>query len=85
MKHFSIAGYYNIAIFIKVTLGFYLPGLAPVNYCIKKQGVSTECKVTFDFWSTFDLFNNVFFQNDVAVFVNRLNSEEAIIPYEYHQ
>ncbi len=27
----------------------------------------------------------VVFQNDIAVFVNRLNSEEAIIPYEYHQ
>lgn len=27
----------------------------------------------------------MYFQNDVPVFVNRLNSEEAIIPYEYHQ
>lgn len=43
---------------------FYLPGLAPVNYCTKSK--ETEgCK------------------SAIAVFVNRLNSDEAIIPFEY--
>jgi len=46
------------------TNAFYLPGLAPVNYCTKSK--ETEgCK------------------SAIAVFVNRLNSEEAIIPFEY--
>ncbi|XP_059617869.1 transmembrane 9 superfamily member 2 [Phlebotomus argentipes] len=45
--------------------GFYLPGLAPVNYC--KHSDSTEpCK------------------SEVLLFVNRLNTEESVIPYEYH-
>ncbi|XP_037910332.1 transmembrane 9 superfamily member 2 [Hermetia illucens] len=43
---------------------FYLPGLAPVNYCIKSE--STEpCK------------------SEVILYVNRLNTEESVIPYEY--
>lgn len=45
--------------------GFYLPGLAPVNYCLK--GVMDENKC----------------QSSVPLYVNRLNSEESIIPYEY--
>ena len=24
-------------------------------------------------------------QNDIKLFVNRLNSEESVIPFEYHQ
>ncbi|KAH8400452.1 hypothetical protein KR222_000007 [Zaprionus bogoriensis] len=44
---------------------FYLPGLAPVNFC-KKTDMSTTCK------------------SDVVLYVNRLNTEESIIPYEYH-
>ncbi|KAH8261899.1 hypothetical protein KR038_004470 [Drosophila bunnanda] len=44
---------------------FYLPGLAPVNFCKKGEGSST-CK------------------SDVVLYVNRLNTEESIIPYEYH-
>ncbi|XP_017097331.2 transmembrane 9 superfamily member 2 [Drosophila bipectinata] len=46
-------------------LAFYLPGLAPVNFC-KKTDVSTTCK------------------SDVILYVNRLNTEESVIPYEYH-
>ncbi|XP_025414820.1 transmembrane 9 superfamily member 2 [Sipha flava] len=42
---------------------FYLPGLAPVNYCKES---ATTCKSKIDF------------------FVNRLNSDESVIPYEYH-
>ncbi|EDW29239.1 GL19593 [Drosophila persimilis] len=50
-----------------LTLGgaFYLPGLAPVNFC-KTIEVSTTCK------------------SDVILYVNRLNTEESVIPYEYH-
>ncbi|SPP79621.1 transmembrane 9 superfamily member 2 [Drosophila guanche] len=50
-----------------LTLGgaFYLPGLAPVNFC-KKTDTSSTCK------------------SDVILYVNRLNTEESVIPYEYH-
>lgn len=44
---------------------FYLPGLAPVNYC-KKEESSDMCK------------------SDIKLFVNRLNTEKYMIPYEYH-
>lgn len=50
--------------FISVN-AFYLPGLAPVNYCKKGDGPES-CK------------------NEVKLFVNRLNTEESVIPYEYH-
>ncbi|KAK3855079.1 hypothetical protein Pcinc_038495 [Petrolisthes cinctipes] len=44
---------------------FYLPGLAPVNYCAKGVIDVQKC------------------QSDIPLFVNRLNSEESVIPYEY--
>ncbi|XP_070492315.1 transmembrane 9 superfamily member 2 [Chironomus tepperi] len=44
---------------------FYLPGLAPQNYC-KKSESSKSCK------------------SEVTLYVNRLNTEESVIPYEYH-
>ncbi|XP_017886178.1 transmembrane 9 superfamily member 2 isoform X2 [Ceratina calcarata] len=44
---------------------FYLPGLAPVNYC-KKEDSSDICK------------------HNIKLFVNRLNTEKYMIPYEYH-
>lgn len=61
-----------IACFVLCTLviipasnGFYLPGLAPVNYCKEKDGAGTKtCK------------------KDVALYVNRLNTEESVIPYD---
>ncbi|KAI1301882.1 Transmembrane 9 superfamily member 2 [Halotydeus destructor] len=43
---------------------FYLPGLAPVNFC-EEEKVSETCK------------------SEVKLFVNRLDSEESVIPYEY--
>jgi transmembrane 9 superfamily protein 2/4 len=43
---------------------FYLPGLAPVNYC--RKGESNTCK------------------SEVLLYVNRLNTEESVIPYEYN-
>jgi len=43
-------------VIISTANGFYLPGLAPVNYC-KEQDVTKSCKVTWsyylvDFWCT---------------------------------
>ncbi|KAL1497066.1 hypothetical protein ABEB36_008090 [Hypothenemus hampei] len=43
---------------------FYLPGLAPVNYC-KREDEQATCK------------------SEVKLYVNRLNTEESVIPYEY--
>lgn len=51
-------------VIISTANGFYLPGLAPVNYC-KEKDVTKSCK------------------KDVILYVNRLNTEESIIPYEY--
>ncbi|XP_054741394.1 transmembrane 9 superfamily member 2 [Anastrepha obliqua] len=50
---------------VKYAWPFYLPGLAPVNYCIKAD-VSGACK------------------SEIVLYVNRLNTEESVIPYEYH-
>ncbi|XP_046427122.1 transmembrane 9 superfamily member 2 isoform X1 [Neodiprion virginianus] len=45
--------------------GFYLPGLAPVNYChVGEQ--SDTCK------------------SEIKLYVNRLNTEQSVIPYEYN-
>ncbi|KAL3281178.1 hypothetical protein HHI36_004396 [Cryptolaemus montrouzieri] len=46
------------------TNSFYLPGLAPVNFC-KKDDETDNCK------------------SDVLLYVNRLNTEELVMPYEY--
>lgn len=43
---------------------FYLPGLAPVNFC-KAEDASESCK------------------SEIKLYVNRLNTEKYIIPYEY--
>ncbi|XP_047116977.1 transmembrane 9 superfamily member 2 isoform X2 [Schistocerca piceifrons] len=44
---------------------FYLPGLAPVNYCKQGEDIPTTC------------------ESVVTLYVNRLNTEESVIPYEY--
>uniref|UniRef100_A0A2K5PVZ6 Transmembrane 9 superfamily member n=1 Tax=Cebus imitator TaxID=2715852 RepID=A0A2K5PVZ6_CEBIM len=43
---------------------FYLPGLAPVNFCDEEKQ-SDECKA------------------EIELFVNRLDSVESVLPYEY--
>ncbi|KAK2152562.1 hypothetical protein LSH36_325g02079 [Paralvinella palmiformis] len=49
---------------------FYLPGLAPVNYCpASSNPESSDSKVC---------------QSKIDLYVNRLNSIESVIPYEYH-
>ncbi|VVC88946.1 unnamed protein product [Leptidea sinapis] len=45
---------------------FYLPGLAPVNYCRAGEDSGKSCK------------------NEIPLYVNRLNTEESVIPFEYH-
>ncbi|KAH7643673.1 transmembrane 9 superfamily protein member 2 [Dermatophagoides farinae] len=47
-----------------VSWAFYLPGLAPVNYC-EFNKPADNCR------------------SDVKLFVNRLDSEDSVIPYEY--
>ncbi|XP_070388474.1 transmembrane 9 superfamily member 2-like [Dermacentor albipictus] len=46
-------------------VAFYLPGLAPVNYC-KQDATTAQC------------------QSNVSLYVNRLTSDESVLPYEYH-
>lgn len=51
-------------ILFELAQAFYLPGLAPQNYC-KKEFETKSCKAKLD------------------VFVNRLDSVESVLPYEY--
>ncbi|ROL51747.1 Transmembrane 9 superfamily member 2 [Anabarilius grahami] len=51
---------------VSSSVGFYLPGLAPVNFCEKTQeGGAGEC------------------QTEIQLLVNRLDSVESVLPYEY--
>lgn len=54
-----------LVLVLEAVSGFYLPGLAPVNFC-KAGEVTSSCKT------------------QVKLYVNRLNTLESIIPYEYH-
>ncbi|CAJ0575142.1 unnamed protein product, partial [Mesorhabditis spiculigera] len=51
--------------FLPLCLSFYLPGLAPVNFC-KKEFAKATCP------------------SNVTLYVNRLDSDRSVIPYEYH-
>ncbi|VDN56752.1 unnamed protein product [Dracunculus medinensis] len=53
-------------ILIGFSWSFYLPGLAPVNYCEKNQE-KPSCL------------------SNVVLYVNRLDSDQSVIPYEYHK
>ncbi|XP_077866353.1 LOW QUALITY PROTEIN: transmembrane 9 superfamily member 2-like [Saccoglossus kowalevskii] len=57
-----------VAFEVPFCCGFYLPGLAPVSYC---QPAGDEAKTPETCKSKID------------VFVNRLDSVESVIPYEY--
>ncbi|CAM4613889.1 hypothetical protein PO909_006854 [Leuciscus waleckii] len=51
---------------VSTSVGFYLPGLAPVSFCEKNSnGDEGEC------------------QTEIQLFVNRLDSVESVLPYEY--
>lgn len=54
-----------VLVLFHFSIGFYLPGLAPKNFC-KKSAETKTCKSTLD------------------VFVNRLDSIDSILPYEYN-
>lgn len=56
---------YSLLAIVTVANAFYLPGLAPVNYCPAAQQ-KDKC------------------QSGIKLYVNRLNSIESVIPYEYH-
>ncbi|XP_017300397.1 transmembrane 9 superfamily member 2-like [Diaphorina citri] len=57
----------TLVISFNLVHSFYLPGLAPVNYCKAGEATSSSCK------------------SSIKLYVNRLNTLESIIPYEYHQ
>ncbi|XP_036380116.1 transmembrane 9 superfamily member 2-like [Megalops cyprinoides] len=44
---------------------FYLPGLAPVSFCVEGKDEGEDCKAS------------------IQLFVNRLDSVESVLPYEY--
>ena len=50
---------------VKNSHAFYLPGLAPVNFCEEEKATDT-C------------------HSEVKLYVNRLDSEESVIPYDYN-
>lgn len=54
-----------VLILCEISYCFYLPGLAPVNYC-RKDHTTETC------------------QSEVKLYVNRLNSDESVIPFEYN-
>ncbi|KAK9879735.1 hypothetical protein WA026_006795 [Henosepilachna vigintioctopunctata] len=64
MLKFRKITYFFFLFLILFTNGFYLPGLAPVNFC--KEG---------------DEVNNC--KSEVLLYVNRLNTEKLVMPYEY--
>ncbi|XP_067313733.1 transmembrane 9 superfamily protein member 5 isoform X1 [Pseudorasbora parva] len=51
---------------VSSSVGFYLPGLAPVSFCEKNPKANTEECLT-----------------EIQLFVNRLDSVESVLPYEY--
>ena len=77
---------------------FYLPGLAPVTYCTTKVKTEFDTLLFYKNIICFIEVLNIFLlkcvhvyiqesttcSNDIKLFVNRLNSEESVIPYEYH-
>uniref|UniRef100_A0A915E919 Transmembrane 9 superfamily member n=1 Tax=Ditylenchus dipsaci TaxID=166011 RepID=A0A915E919_9BILA len=63
-RRFSLVLLNIFAIFTEST-GFYLPGLAPVNFC-EAPNAKPTCP------------------NNVTLFVNKLDSDQSVIPYEYH-
>ncbi|XP_078041739.1 transmembrane 9 superfamily protein member 2 [Augochlora pura] len=65
MERITIVWLLSVLCTIQSSQAFYLPGLAPVNYCKKDESLKS-CK------------------SEVKLYVNRLNTERYVIPYEYH-
>ncbi|RWS27237.1 hypothetical protein B4U80_01841 [Leptotrombidium deliense] len=57
-----------VCLFSESIVAFYLPGLAPVNFCEKQWSEEKDSKCL----------------SEVKLYVNKLDSEESVIPYEYH-
>lgn len=80
-----------LAALLALSRGFYLPGLAPTNYCrdeVRKADPDSTCKVQAvssphvrrDFTFSLSLCSP---QSSVFVHVNKLDSVETIVPYEF--
>ncbi|XP_033339783.1 transmembrane 9 superfamily protein member 2 [Megalopta genalis] len=65
MERMTLVWLLSVLCTIQSSQAFYLPGLAPVNYCKKDESLKS-CK------------------SEVKLYVNRLNTERYVIPYEYH-
>ncbi|KAI6191138.1 Transmembrane 9 superfamily member [Aphelenchoides bicaudatus] len=55
----------SAALLVSLATSFYLPGLAPVNYCEANQK-KAKCP------------------NNITLFVNKLDSDQSVVPFEYH-
>ncbi|KAK6035054.1 hypothetical protein COOONC_27445 [Cooperia oncophora] len=55
----------SLLVLSTLSSAFYLPGLAPVNFCEASKRKPT-CP------------------NNVTLYVNHLDSDQSVIPYEYH-
>jgi transmembrane 9 superfamily protein 2/4 len=66
---------------IEIAEAFYLPGLAPVNFCEEKFKKPSCPVMTLKL-----LLNNIgYFKSDVTLYVNKLDSDQSVIPFEYHR
>ncbi|KAI6226870.1 Transmembrane 9 superfamily member [Aphelenchoides besseyi] len=54
-----------LVVMIDTVDSFYLPGMAPVQFCEAKEA-HAKCP------------------NNITLFVNKLDSDQSVIPYEYH-
>jgi len=64
---YNTFAYLSLLALLPACFAFYLPGLAPVNYCTKDDADSKlKC------------------EPNIPVFVNRLDSVESVLPYEYN-
>lgn len=71
-----------ILIVATISDAFYLPGLAPNVFC-KKETPDSKCKVTKMKKKKRKKNELLFLQSKLEVFVNRLDSVESVLPYEY--
>uniref|UniRef100_A0A8C9TXN2 Transmembrane 9 superfamily member n=1 Tax=Scleropages formosus TaxID=113540 RepID=A0A8C9TXN2_SCLFO len=56
-----------VGVSARLALGFYLPGLAPVSFCEEKERQRGAADC----------------RSEIELFVNRLDSVESVLPYEY--
>ena len=77
-----------LVLLLHLTCGFSFSLFSPVNYCTNATQSET-CKVKqFSIMAVLSLqkIEQYFrLQNEIPVFVSRLNSPKVMIPYDYHQ